>query len=554
MMLPLRRWLARLWPVMRLRTIMFGLLLLVAALPGVAAIMLRVYENALVRRTEAELIAQGSALAASVALGWPGPHVVAAAAAQTEPPLAYADADSDADSDVGADADERAMSTSIDLRSSPILPERPAAAPARRQADADAARAARFIAPAIAETRHVTLAAIVLLDRHGTILNGRDTGRSLAALPEVRAALAGQAETVLRLNGAYARPYPLEWLSRATALRLHHARPVIAGNRVVGAILLSRSPRALFLGMWEDRGKIAAGTGAIFLFLVLMTAVLGRTIVRPIEALSRATRLLAEGRPAQPPQPSLRVQEIDGLIRDFATMAAAIEARSHYLRDFAAALAHEFKTPLTGLSGGIELLQDHGAGMTEDTRARFLANMAGDADRLNRLISRLMELAKADMTQPTHGPGCDLPGVLARLADGLSSASFAVRCHLPAGLPPLAIDGAALETIITTLIDNARQAGASEMVIGAEQADGAVQISFADNGPGIPAGDCARVFEPFFTSKRAEGGTGLGLPIARALVEASLGSLRHVPSAGGAVFAMTLPVRRPAARQHGQKP
>jgi signal transduction histidine kinase len=52
-------------------------------------------------------------------------------------------------------------------------------------------------------------------------------------------------------------------------------------------------------------------------------------------------------------------------------MAAAIEHRSHYLRDFAAALAHEFKTPLTGLRGGIELLQDHGAAMAEASALAF---------------------------------------------------------------------------------------------------------------------------------------------------------------------------------------
>ena len=69
--------LTRFWPVMRLRWVLFGTLLFVAALPGVGAVWLRVYENALVRRTEGELVAQGSALAASAALLWPGAPIAA---------------------------------------------------------------------------------------------------------------------------------------------------------------------------------------------------------------------------------------------------------------------------------------------------------------------------------------------------------------------------------------------------------------------------------------------------------------------------------------------
>lgn len=521
----LKQQIARFWPVLRLRTIMFMLLLLVAALPGVAAVGLRVYENALVRRTEAELIAQGSALAASTAMGFARGS---GQPADTLPADPY-------------DFDDRAISTSIDLRTSPVLDERPAALPARLQPDPAAVQMAKVWQPVVDQTKQATLASILLLDRQGIVLNGRDAGRSLAALPEVRAALGGKPITTLRHNGAYSQSYALQWISRATDIRLHHARPIMADGRVVGVVLVSRSPRALFRGMYEDRGKIAAGTLAIFLFLLAVTAALGRTIVRPIEALSRATRSLAEGRRAAPPQPTLRVQEIDGLIRDFATMAAAIEVRSHYLRDFATALAHEFKTPLTGLSGGIELLQDHGAAMSDEERARFLANMAADTQRLNRLISRLLDLAKADMQRPQDGATCDLGDVLARIADGLGGPDF--RIDLDGARAPLRLpmDGSALETALTTLIDNARASGASLVRIEAAKSGGQVHLTVSDNGSGIAPPDRARIFEPFFTSKRAQGGTGLGLPIARALIEGNGGALELSDAAEGATFRLVLP-------------
>jgi len=522
-MMLLRRWLARWWPVPRLRTIIIALLVLVAALPGVAAIMLRVYENALVRRTEAELIAQSSALAASATLVLPRRTLPAA--------------DNGADP---IDPDDRAMTTAIDLRSSAVLPERPAAQTTAIPPDPAAQAMARAMLPVIAATRRETLAAIVLTDRHGVVLTGPEQGRSLAVLPEVQSALAGQAMTVLRRNAAYRQPFLLEWLSRATDLRLHHARPIVIDGQVAGVVLAARSPRALFRGMYEDRGKIATGTMVILLILIGITLVLGRTIVRPIEALSRATRHLAEGRPADLPAPTLRVREIDGLIGDFATMATAIEHRSRYLRDFSAALAHEVKTPLSGLVGGIELLQDHRDTLDRAESDALLANMADDAAALNRLINRLIDLARADL-QPAGGDArCDGAALLARLAGDSGVPQVTLAETMP--LPALAIAAAALETVLITLIDNARAAGATQVSIHTTIERAMAVIAITDNGSGIAPADRQRIFEPFFTSHRQTGGTGLGLPIARALITGQRGSLTLDSASAATCFVIRVPL------------
>jgi signal transduction histidine kinase len=135
----------------------------------------------------------------------------------------------------------------------------------------------------------------------------------------------------------------------------------------------------------------------------------------------------------------------------------------------------------------------------------------------------------------------ELAPVLARVADSLRGADFAVSIDLPARLPALAIDPAALETVLVTLGENARQAGASSLTITARRDDGMIRLRLADNGPGIPAGDREKVFDPFFTSKRETGGTGLGLPIAQALLQGSQGwlELETVPS--GASFVLAVP-------------
>lgn len=526
----LRRLARLLWPVPRLRWLLLGVLVFSAALPGIAALSLRVYENALVRRTEAEISAEAAALAASTALVWPGAPV---AAPPSDRPVPEASR---------LDPYAAALATGIDLRSSVILPERPAAQPAKAPPDPAALEAARRMAPAIAETRAATLAAILLLDHDGTLVSGPEAGRSLGMLPEVRAALAGGSQTVLRANSSYSHGYLVNWLSRATDLRLHHARAVRVGGQVVGVVLVSRSPSALFRGMWEDWGKIAFGVTAIFAALLLIAAILARAIVAPVERLSTASRALAQGRMAPLRRPTLEVREVRGLYDDFAAMAQAIARRGRYLRDFAASLSHEFKTPLAGLRGGIELLQDHGASMSKAERARFLANMEGDADRLARLVSRLMELAQADMARTEAGARADAAMALERLADAHAAPGLAIVLALPEDLPALAMEQGALETVLATLVENARQAAATELTISARRAGRLVSIALADDGPGVPAADRVRIFDPFFTSRRADGGTGLGLPIARALAESCGGALELEPTPHGACFVLTLPV------------
>ena len=504
-------WLKARWPRLRLRTVLFATLFTVAALPGFGAVFLRVYENTLVRQTEAELVAQGAALAAVAARDWPlrpPPDRGGAPATVPEPP-------------------------SIDLNSSPILPERPPSGPPPpgwSDALPDATAAAVQLTPVIEATHRTTQASIILLDSNGWIAAGPEAGRSYRTLPEVSEALSGEPATVLRHTGGYRPVYAFEWLSRAADLRVHHARPIMVSGHVVGVLLLSNSARALFRGLYEDRGKIALGVALIFATLLFLTALLSRSIARPVEALSTATRSVAAGRGEVPAVPLTAAAEIQDLYRDFAVMAAAIERRSRYLRDFAHAVSHEFKTPLAGIRGALELVGEPDMGAAD--RARFLDNADADAGRLQRLVTRLLELARADMAKPEGGPA-DVAAVAAGVA-GLA-------VDLPP-LPPVAAGPSALERVLATLVDNSRQAGATRVTLTAAARPDAVVLRVADDGPGIAPGDRARIFEPFFTTRRAEGGSGLGLAIARSLLDAVGGAIALADADRGACFVLTLPV------------
>jgi signal transduction histidine kinase len=97
-------------------------------------------------------------------------------------------------------------------------------------------------------------------------------------------------------------------------------------------------------------------------------------------------------------------REIAELSHSLVTMAETLEARADYIRGFAAEVSHEFKTPLAAMRGTVELLQEHLATMTEAERRSFLANLAEDVTRLDRLVRRLLDLARADVMRRS-GPG-----------------------------------------------------------------------------------------------------------------------------------------------------
>ena len=532
-----KTWAKKRWPPIRLRMILLSVLLFAAALPGVGAVFLRVYENTLVRQTEAELIAQGAAMGAFIAGRWPG-----ASADPASPPAVPMPAGSSLSYDRrGPRADYyRAEPLTIDLRSSPIFPERPSR-PAEADPAPDAVAAAADVGAALRATSRTTLASIRLLDRDGVVAaGGPDRGIKLGDLPEVEAARAGRPLTLLRANAAYQPRYMGELLSRAAGIRVHHARPVIVDGKVVGVLLLSRSPRGLFVGLYQDRGKILLGIVLIFLVLLGLAGLLSRAIARPIEALGQATREVARGGGTVPEPPATAAIEIRALYADFADMAAAIERRSRYLRDFAHAVSHEFKTPLAGIAGAIELLQDHQDTMSDIDRQRFLANASADAQRLSLLVTRLLDLARADMARPGQDETTALDSVLRRVADACTIAGFTILLTVDADLPPAAIPEGALAAVLVSLVENSRQAGATETRIAATALADRLRVIVADDGPGIPPGDRGRIFEPFFTSRRAAGGSGLGLPIARSLIEAARGEIRLVDTAAGAAFEILL--------------
>ena len=524
----------------RLRSLLILINLLILALPLGSIEVLRIYESALVRQTESELIAQGVVIAAAYRSFFNRFAAKADLSGYGNPRTARDDL-------LKPGEPWQPRSPQLDLAHDLVYPPPPDAVPSALPVDAYARNAGMELAPIMREAQFVTLAGIRVLDAHGVIVasTAEDRGLSVAAYEEVQRALTGEYVSLMRQRVSDLPQPALDSISRGTRIRIYTAIPILRGERVIGAVLLVRTPSNIRQAIWGKRDTLLRG-GALLLALVILFASLSALMIsRPLNALMAQARRAARGEQgAVAPLKRPGTREIAELSDTIAAMARAMEERSTYIRDFAAHVSHEFKTPLTAIQGSIELLRDHAEDMSEEERTRFLDMITADAYRLEQLVRRLLELARADVMQ-VGAERCDLATVLPAAAARYRALGLPIEL---AGQPapctvPMAPE--TLESIIGNLLDNARQHAGEQAKVRLQWSlhDAATAaITVSDSGSGISAANAQRIFEPFFTTARKAGNTGLGLPIIRSLLVAHRGSIALVASDWGTTFRILLPL------------
>ena len=281
-------------------------------------------------------------------------------------------------------------------------------------------------------------------------------------------------------------------IGRGGATLVFVASPILLNDRLVGAVVLSRAPVNIFDTLYAKRYLLLQAAVLILAVVVGIALFTSRTLVMPIQRIARGAERLASGETREfASQRPYRVVEIARLSDSVAAMAANLQQRTVFLRDFAQHVSHEFKTPLTALGGTVEVLRDHLDEMTPAQRQHFLDNARSDVDRLNQLTLRLLELAQADI-----GTGDEVTDVL-DVARSLDHAT--VRATSNASVRAR-IRRESLEAALTNLVTNAREHGASRIDIRAKTDGDNVEVWVEDDGPGISDGNQSRIFEPFFTT------------------------------------------------------
>lgn len=329
-----------------------------------------------------------------------------------------------------------------------------------------------------------------------------------------------------------------------TALAHHAAHMVeLAGDNPLLAADLNRSFAAAI------NEVMTAAAIAAFLAAIVVSIFTARRIVGPVQDMMQASRNIAAGDYRQ----RVRVpgqDELGALAESFNTMAETLEHTERRRLELIGNVAHELRTPLTSIRSVMEGLIDGVLPADQDT---FIA-VQREATRLQRLVGDLQELSRAEAGQIPLDLRPVEPGELVRTVAGHLAAQFQdkgvdLRLELPADLPLVQADAGRITQVLTNLLGNALQYTPAGGAVTVRASGNPREVAFIvqDTGVGIAAEHLPHVFERFYrvdkSRSRAGGGSGIGLTIARYLVEQHGGHI-IATSAGpgqGSNFTFTLP-------------
>ena len=217
-------------------------------------------------------------------------------------------------------------------------------------------------------------------------------------------------------------------------------------------------------------------------------------------------------------------------------------------------VSHDLRTPLASIKAAASTLLQEDVQWDEETKRSFARSIEREADRLNRLVSNLLDMSRIeDGALKPEKELYMLPELIQDVLDRLQPLLHGriVHTQVPVDLPPIELDYMQIDQVLTNLIENAvRYTPKNSPIEVSAHCEGAqIVISVADRGPGIPSGDLDRVFDKFYRvidGKQTTGhptGSGLGLAVCKGLVEAHGGRIWAEPrEGGGVVFSVSLPL------------
>jgi two-component system, OmpR family, sensor kinase len=391
---------------------------------------------------------------------------------------------------------------------------------------------------------------VSVFDTGGNLVASSDTPEDIEAWPQppremLTNGLRGQESTTV-----------MSQQSRRTLVLLLPLRGPGPEREVVGVITLASSLELVEQLQATLRTALGAGTIAAALLAGVLGLRATRQALRPLDGVIRTARSIAAGNL----DVRLRLHrrdEIGELAEAFDTMLDRLAAALHAQRRFVADAAHELRTPLTALGGMVEMLEMGADRGDKSTVSRMLGTMNREIDRLTRLVSDLLTLSKLDAERPIARAPVDLGSLVNDVAVQTRLLARGQRVDVTiTATPSVSGDQDQLKQVLLNLADNALKFtppdGRIEFRLGSQ--NGIATLGVADTGSGIPADVLPRVTERFErgdpSRSRATGGFGLGLAIARDIVEAHGGELRIESKVGeGTVVRISLPRQSSANNQ-----
>ena len=322
------------------------------------------------------------------------------------------------------------------------------------------------------------------------------------------------------------------------------ASPVVVGHSSIGAIVIATPKKSISSSVTQLVERLALAGVLGLLVAAVLAWYLSRRIVRPVVALSQAADEVAGGT-YDVAVPTKAPGEIGHLADRFGEMAERLAETETRERNFLMSVSHELRTPLTAIRGHVSALRE---GLVEDPDVQMhsLAIVESEAQRLERLVGDILDLAKLDAHRFTVlKEEVDMSQLVGQAYETFSEQArertidYRVEVHAK---PVIVSDGDRVLQIVDNLLSNAFRAtpDGGRVRLELAQTNGSVRVAVEDNGPGIPAAERERLFRPFVSGG---GGTGLGLTIARELSSALGGRIELESEVGrGSRFELVLPV------------
>jgi two-component system, OmpR family, sensor histidine kinase CreC len=378
---------------------------------------------------------------------------------------------------------------------------------------------ARRLAAQLYETRKDTVdLSLYVTDAKGIVLFDSDepgnVGKDFSAWRDVSRTLRGE-------YGARIRRDPADPDAPAA---LFVAAPILIDGKIAGVLTVMK-PTTNIAAFVHAALPHVFGTGAVALVVaVLLGLLVSFALVQQVGRLTRYADEVRQGR--RVPFPKLARTELQTMGRAFEKMREALDGRA-YVEQYVETLTHEIKSPISAIRGAAEILET--PGLSEDKRAKFLANIQNETQRIQDLVDRMLKLTalEAQTALEARSP-TPLATLVRTVAEGAEPLLVRKRLRLDLDTQALAVTGDPflLHVAISNLVQNAIEFSppAGRLTIRVAPAprgiDGVdvVDVIVEDDGPGLPDFARARVFEKFFSLERPDTGkksTGLGLNFVR---------------------------------------
>ncbi|HEX9696622.1 MAG TPA: ATP-binding protein [Actinomycetota bacterium] len=349
-------------------------------------------------------------------------------------------------------------------------------------------------------------------------------------------------------------------LQRFTSIRAKLGAAIVAAVGLT--ILLLYIPLAILLPgtvqttRWHDTSVFLRDAWWLLLLAgaiagptaLLLVRVMARGMTKPLRDMARAAQAMSRGDYSERVHTDSR-DEVGRLADAFNQMAGELEGLERLRRDLLANVSHELKTPIAAIRAHLENLLEG----VEQPNRETLHVMLSQSERLSALVEQVLDLSRLDsgaasMTFEPVALSSLVDQVAAEISIARGDRDVRIHNRIDPAMPAASADRARIHQVLFNLLDNAVRLTppAGEVSVALAREGTHLNVLVEDRGPGIPADKIPLVFERFYRAdasrSRSDGGAGLGLAIARSIVEAHGGRIGAEPRTGGGMrFWFTLP-------------